>query len=123
MWDIILVICCATVTGIFFSHLLLTGNKQGIRQHEGWSYILIGFSLILFGMFIDIPDNFPSLNQFLFIGNTKYGVFLEKLVGYLIGFVILAIGFIKWMPTIIILNRPIWRPYTARANLLKSVKS
>ena len=104
MWDIILEICRATVMGIFFGYLLLTGRKRGISQHEGWSYILVGFSLIFFGMIIDITNNFPSLNKFIIIGDTKYEAFLEKVVGYLFGFMFLAIGFIKWMPTIVALK-------------------
>jgi len=104
MWDIILEICRATVMGIFFGYILLTGRKQGISQHEGWSYILAGFSLILFGMVIDITHNFPSLNKFIIIGDTKYEALLEKVVGYLFGFMFLAIGFIKWMPTIVALK-------------------
>jgi PAS domain S-box-containing protein len=72
-----------------------------IRQQEGWLYVLIGFGLIFFGMLIDITDNFPSLNHYIIIGETKYQAFLEKVVGYLLGFILLAVGFWKWMPTII----------------------
>jgi PAS domain S-box-containing protein len=104
MWEVILDTCCATVLGIFFTYLLLTGRKQGIGQHEGWSYILAGFSLILFGMIIGITDNLPGLNRFIIIGSTKYEALLEKVAGFLFGFMFLAIGFIKWMPMVVALK-------------------
>jgi len=52
-------------------------------------------------MFIDITDNFPSLNHYIIIGDTEYQAFLEKVVGYLFGFILLTVGFWKWMPTIV----------------------
>ncbi len=59
---------------------------------------MAGFALIFFGMVIDITDNFDSLNKFIIIGDTKYQAFFEKIVGYLMGFALLAIGVFKWVP-------------------------
>ena len=101
MSDLVLEIIRAIVVCVIFVYLWVVGGKEKIRQLDGWLYILAGFGLILFGMFIDITDNFPSLNHYIIIGDTKYQAFLEKVVGYLFGFILLTVGFWKWMPTIV----------------------
>jgi signal transduction histidine kinase len=103
MWDIILDIIRTVAIGTILFHLLMVGKRQEIRYQEGWWYILAGFSLIFFGSVLDLTNNFTSLNKFIIIGDTKVESFLEKLFGYLFGFLLLAIGFWKWMPTIIAL--------------------
>jgi diguanylate cyclase (GGDEF)-like protein len=84
---------------------LLIGKKETIRQQKGWTYILVGFALIFFGMVVDISDNFPSMNKYIIMGDTVYEAFLEKVIGYLLGFLLLAIGFVKWMPTVMALRQ------------------
>src|SRR5210317_2050852 len=101
MSDLVLEIIRAIVVCVIFVYLWVVGGKEKIRQLDGWLYILAGFGLILFGMFIDITDNFPSLNHYIIIGDTEYQAFLEKVVGYLFGFILLTVGFWKWMPTIV----------------------
>ena len=39
------------------------------------------------------------------IGNTKYEEFFEEVIGYLFGFVFVAIGFWKWIPSILALRK------------------
>ena len=67
--------------------------------------ILIGFGFLFFGSLLEITDNFPGLSKYIIIGRTKYQDFLEEVVGYLFGFVFVAIGFFKWVPAIIALKR------------------
>jgi hypothetical protein len=52
-------------------------------------------------MLIDIMDNFESLNRFILIGGTKYQARIEKLFGYLCGFIFIAIGIRSWIPSVI----------------------
>jgi len=101
MFDIILEITRFIIISAIIFYLHASGSKENIRQHEGWRYITAGFVLILFGVFVDITDNFPALNRFIIIGDTPYQAFLEKVIGYLLGFFLLAIGLWKWMPSII----------------------
>ena len=101
MSDIVLEIIRAIIVSGIFIYLWIVGGKGGISKQKGWINILFGFGLILFGMFIDITDNFPILNQYIIIGDTEYQAFLEKVVGSLFGFILLAVGFWKWMPTVI----------------------
>lgn len=105
MVDIILEIIRAAFVLVIFVYLLSVGNKQKIRTQKGWRYIIIGFALILFGMLIDITDNFSNLNKYLVIGDTEFQAFLEKVIGYLLGFLFLSIGFWKWMPTVVALKQ------------------
>ncbi len=101
MWDIILESVRAVITGGILIYLLIIGKKADIQKQPGWQYIILGFAFIFFGMVVDISDNFDSLNRYIIIGDTKYEAFLEKVVGFLIGFLLLAIGFWKWIPVII----------------------
>ena len=81
----------------FILILLLTkGNSKTIRSIGGWNYFVSGFSLLLLGSLIDVTDNFPSLNKFIIIGHTPYQAIIEKIIGYMGGFMLLAVGFWKW---------------------------
>jgi len=104
MSDLFLEILRAIIVGGIFIYLWIAGRKEEIHRQEGWSLILGGFGLIFFGMTIDITDNFPALNHFVLIGDTPYQAFVEKVVGYLFGFILLTIGFWKWMPTVIMIK-------------------
>ena len=105
MSDIILEIIRSIIVGVIFLYLLLTGRREEIRKQNGWAFILAGFAFLLFGMIIDITDNFPGLNKYIVIGDTEYQAFIEKVIGYLCGFLLLAIGFWKWLPTVIALRK------------------
>jgi len=85
--------------------LYRAGKGESVKAAGGWGFILLGFSLIFFGTLIDITDNFPSLDRYVIIGNTEAEAFLEKVVGYLFGFVFLAAGFIKCIPSLRRLDR------------------
>ena len=66
----------------------------------GWNLIIAGFVLLLFGSVLDITDNFENLNRFVVIGDTEWEAILEKFVGFLGGFILLAIGLIVWIPKV-----------------------
>jgi hypothetical protein len=80
-------------------------RKEDFRIHKGWIFVPIGFGLILFGSLLNITDNFPSLNKYIVIGDTKYEEFLEEVIGYFFGFVFVGIGFWKWIPSILALRK------------------
>ena len=101
MTDIVLESLRACIVGSVVLFLILKSNTQDLPRIKGWPYILLGFSLIFFGMLIDISDNFESLSKFVIVGDTKYQAFLEKVIGYLFGFLLLALGIWKWLPRLI----------------------
>lgn len=101
MTDILLEIFRAVIVAGICWYLFLSGRKESSFDENGWAYLKYGFILVFFGMLIDITDNFDSLNRFVIIGDTPYQAFLEKVVGYLIGFILIAIGFMKWLPSVI----------------------
>jgi hypothetical protein len=100
MSDLFLEVVRALVLlGVFvFLWFIGRGRYKGIQP--GWNAIICGFGLLLFGSVIDITDNFQSLNRFVVIGDTETEAFLEKFVGSLGGFVFLAFGLVRWMPSI-----------------------
>ncbi len=101
MTDIVMEILRAVMVGGVIISLLKAHPAKEVSQKSGWRYILAGFSLIFFGTLIDITDNFEELNRFVIIGDTEIQAFLEKVVGYLLGFLLLAIGIRQWLPKII----------------------
>lgn len=101
MIDIVLELLRALVVGgiivVFFS----ARRNKAISQIEGWWVLVTGFILIFFGTLIDISDNFEELNRFVIVGDIKIQAFLEKVVGYLLGFLLIAIGIWRWLPKLI----------------------
>lgn len=104
MTDIVIEIIRAAVSCLILFYLVAIGKRERIQEHKGWLFIVAGFALISFGMIVDITDNFDSLNRFVVIGDTEYQAILEKIVGFLFGFILLALGFWKWIPTVVTLK-------------------
>lgn len=98
MFDIVLESArAAIILGILLS--LLRADKDVAYGRDGWLYFKLGFLLLLFGSVMDITDNFESLNWAMVIGDTPIQAFLEKVVGYLGGFALIALGLHKWLPS------------------------
>ena len=76
------------------------GRERFELFRKGWQFIVFGFGLLLFGSFLEITDNFDSLNRYVVIGDTEIEAVLEKFVGFLGGFVFIAVGLFKWIPKV-----------------------
>ncbi len=98
MWDIILESVRSGVIALILFYIYNVGRERGFDKLRGWKTILAGWSLILLGSLLDITDNFESLNWLLIVGDTEVEAFLEKFVGYLLGYVFLFFGFLYWLP-------------------------
>ena len=85
---------------MLFFFLWWEGRKRRDLSRSGWRLILLGFGLLLFGSLLDITDNFEELNPYVIIGDTEVEAVLEKLVGCLGGFLLLAWGLVRWVPTV-----------------------
>jgi hypothetical protein len=96
--DIILETVRAIVLLGILIFLWSTGHNRFKQSQKGWNIILLGFGLLFFGSVLDISDNFENLNRFIVIGDTETEAFLEKFVGFLGGFIFLAVGLFKWVP-------------------------
>ena len=104
MADIVMEVLRAVVLVPVLWIVLRGRYAKDIVGVDGWKQLTAGFILIFFGSLIDITDNFERLNQFIIIGDTPWQAFLEKVVGYLFGFMLLAIGILRWLPKIIEYN-------------------
>ena len=100
MTDIVLESVRAAVLLGIVIHLANAGRNNSELTKKGWSFIFYGFILLLFGSLVDITDNFQNLNRFIVIGDTDTQAYLEKVVGYLGGFILIAIGLLLWLPNI-----------------------
>ncbi len=100
MFDIVLeTVRAAILLGIVL-FLVKTGQSRARLPGDGWKLIIGGFALLLFASLLDITDNFESLNRYAVIGDTEVEAFLEKFVGFLGGFILLALGLIRWIPSV-----------------------
>lgn len=98
MLDIILECIRTFVIGLILFYIWKIGRARGLNTQKGWRFVLVGWALVFFGSFLDITDNFESLNWLIVVGDTKTEAFLEKFVGFLVGYVMLFIGFLYWLP-------------------------
>ena len=101
MSSIILEIIRAVLIAIIMLSLIHGRRSKHIKVLKGWRFILLGFWLLFFGTVIDITDNFDSLSKYVIIGDTPTQVFLEKFVGFLMGYFFLALGILIWLPKVI----------------------
>lgn len=100
--DNILLECAGALsTAIILWVLTYNMGLKSALQLPGSRFILAGFALFFLGMLLDITDNFPALNHFVVIGDTKTEAFLEKVVGFSFGLVFMTIGFYKWLPCLV----------------------
>ncbi len=98
MTDITLEIIRAIIVFIILISLYRGVHSEEIRSVGGWRCLLVGFALVFLGSLVDITDNFSVLNHFVIIGDTQVQAILEKVVGYLLGFIFIAIGVYRWLP-------------------------
>lgn len=104
MIDIILETIGAIIAAVIFLTLLRATSHHSVRSQPGTLLLVAGFGLVFLGMSIDITDNFPELDRFVIIGDTEVEAFIEKVIGALLGFLLLALGFRRWIPSIIKLD-------------------
>ncbi len=106
MFDIVLETVRAVILLGIVLFLVKTGQSRARLSGNGWKLIVGGFALLLFASLLDITDNFQSLNRYVLIGDTEVEAFLEKFVGFLGGFILLALGLVRWIPGVQQLSEP-----------------
>lgn len=79
-------------------------RKNNVESQPGSRLLIAGFLLLFISALIDITDNFPSLNQYVFIGDTPTEALIKKGLGSLLGLLLLAIGFHRWLPVVLQLS-------------------
>ncbi len=98
MIDIVLEMARVAVLGFLVAYLWRLGRTRVDFWRPGWRLVLSGFTLLLVGSLIDITDEFESLNHLHVVGDTSIQAFLEKIVGYSGGFLLVTLGLIRWLP-------------------------
>ena len=98
--DIFLESVRAAIVLVIFIYLWLVGIQRFGSRQQGWNLIVYGFGLLLFGSLMDITDEIAGLEVYLVIGDTPIQAVLEKVVGFLGGFSLLAWGLLQWIPRV-----------------------
>ncbi|RME38331.1 MAG: PAS domain S-box protein, partial [Deltaproteobacteria bacterium] len=74
-------------------------STPAFRGQPGIAQVCAGALLVSLALLLDVSDDFTSLNFLVVVGDTPVEAFLEK-VGYFAGYLMLAIGFAKWLPVL-----------------------
>jgi len=101
MTDFLLVLLRIIIVAAILLYLFFSGRQGNIQNQKGWRFILAGFSLILGGSLFSLTDFIDFQNNSIFIRITGYQHFLERTVGDTLGFLLLGIGFLRWVPGIV----------------------
>jgi len=104
MLDILADIFRVVITGAIFLYLRSIRGKEPPHLRNVSIFFIIGFGLLFLGGLLNIADHFPPLIRYLSLGRHHYADFVEKIVGYLLGFIFLGIGFWQWIPAILALR-------------------
>jgi len=96
MLDIVLE-CARVIVLVIIVMILLRADHVVAKGRDGWLWFKLGFLCVLFGSVVDVTDNFESLNWAIVLGDTPVQAFLEKGVGYLGGFTLIAYGIWRWL--------------------------
>ncbi len=120
MLDIALESVRAAILLGIVGYLWRVGRDKFDQARNGWSLIVGGFGLLLFGSLLDISDNFEGLNFLVVVGDTEVEAILEKFVGFLGGFVVIAVGLVLWIPSVQRLNLEIFERKHAEEALQKA---
>lgn len=105
MNDALLETIRAALLAAIIGYLALATGRRSDLSRPGWRLILAGFGLLLFASVLDITDEFEGLGRWVVIGDTPVQAGLEKIVGFLGGFLLLAIGLVRWIPTVASMER------------------
>ncbi|MBL4762257.1 MAG: GGDEF domain-containing protein [Gammaproteobacteria bacterium] len=98
MYEVLLELARALIwLGIFF-YLTYLGKTSHLNGQPGYRLITIGFGFLSFAACLDVTDNIEFLSQYVVVGDTPVQAFLEKVVGYLTGSVILFVGALRMFP-------------------------
>ena len=101
MTDFLPVLLRVIIVAAILFYLVITGRKGNIQDQKGWRFILAGFILIFFGLIISILDLIDFTDNSIFQVITQHQNFLERTVGYTLGFFLLGVGFYHWVPGIV----------------------
>jgi len=104
MVDIFLEVAGSIFAAIIFFIVLRGLRHPNVKEQSGTRLVIAGFGLLFFSLLIDITDNFPGLNYLVLVGDTESQAFLEKVVGMLIGLLLLSLGLWRWIPSIMALE-------------------
>lgn len=79
--------------------LLLNIRKYEIKNNKGCRFIVIGLLLVKLGTLTDIVGD-VSVN----LENYYLHTIFESVLGYLLGFIFISLGLIKWLPELGLIN-------------------
>jgi len=94
--DVVLETTTLLLLGLIVRTAFRVGHEARVREAEAYRWVLAGFVILFFGALFDLSDNFTGLNWLVIFGKTPAEAFIEKFCGNVVGYLCLAIGYLKW---------------------------
>ncbi len=104
MTAFILEIAFTFLMGVIVVFFWWVGKVKELYRQAGWWYIVAAFLLLFLGHLLAVCEYIPSVQNFLAGAPPFLGIFLEHLFGHLLAVLLLAIGMVKWIPSVVALN-------------------
>lgn len=101
MEDFVLECTRAVAATLFLIIFIIHGKHSILSKQNGWRLVLTGLTLLVFGSFMDITDEFLNFKEHFIVNGIDGAELLEEFVGYLCGLLLLVFGFAKWLPAMI----------------------
>ncbi len=98
--EIILEVIRTSILLIIVLYIWHIGKGLVALRRKGWKIIFAGFCFLLMASLLDITDEFDALAKFVVIGPTPIQAVLKNIIGDLIGYILIAIGLVRWIPFI-----------------------
>ena len=92
------------ITGAIVAYLSWRGLSERLFGQKGYLFVTAGIALILMGLILDLADDFPRLQRYVFGGHAVYTDYLRWYGGYALGGVLMLVGFAQWVPLIVALR-------------------
>lgn len=75
--------------------LIISAARRAGGDRKGWGLIVAGFSLFAFASVLALSGSLLGPSAFQFLGGTSFQYFLERIVGYLGGSLLLFVGVVR----------------------------
>lgn len=98
------------------------GKVRATKRDRGLNFVLAGFILLFLGSLVDVADDYAWTGELGRYFSGGWAEFVEKFVGYFMGYALLAVGFLTWFPKSQALARETEKRIRAETQLAQSQK-
>lgn len=84
---------------VVLAFFIYVGRRYPDVRCAGWSWILVGLNLITFGCLVSTLHDLLFAPVATSMSGLEFEQWLERIVGFAVGFALLGFGFYRWVPS------------------------